>query len=205
MPKGVYPRGNKGIDWDAQPLGVEHDKVIAKRLGVTPQAVYAARQSRGIGPSSDTRMMRPRCDVSSIEADLGKDHDRVVADKHGLHWQQIAWARRKRKIPGARRDWDLIAPELGTAPDIEIARKYRVDNKVVAEARWRRGIPPWREERLCPCGEPFVAVQLRQRFCSYRCQRYHWHLVNKRGIDPEAADCAIAVWAYKRTLKKKQK
>lgn len=205
MPKGVYKRDHRGIDWDTQPLGVEHDKVIAKRLGVKPQAVYYARRARGIDPSPDTRAMRPRCDVVAIEDDLGTDHDHVIAAKHGLDVQQVARARRKKGIPGARLNWDKIAPELGTAPDIVIARKYGVDNKVVAEARWRRGIDPWKEERLCPCGETFTAFHLRQKFCSYRCQRYHWQLVNRNATPPAAADCAIAVWSFKRTLKKKGK
>lgn len=202
---GWAVRRKLAIDWDAQPLGVEHDKVIASRLGVTPQAVYYARRQRGIHPSADTRPIRPACDVSGFVSELGQDHDRVVAESHGLTAQQVARARRKHGIPGARLNWDLIAPELGTAPDIVVARRYGVDNKVVALARWRRGIPRWQEQRKCPCGELYIAFHLRQNFCSYRCQRYHWHVNVKEGQGPEAADLAVAMAAYRRTMKRKAK
>lgn len=36
------------IDWAEQPLGLTTDRVVAERLGVTPQAVYGARKVRGI-------------------------------------------------------------------------------------------------------------------------------------------------------------
>lgn len=186
------------INWDAEPLGVEGDKAIADRLGVTPQAVYYARRTRGI--ASPAPPQRPPLDASRIADELGTESDRIIAERHNLSRQQVSHARRKRGIPGARLNWDLIAPELGTAPDIVIARKYGVDNKVVAAARWARGIPKWQEERTCPCGEPFTAFHGRQKFCSNRCQRYHWQIVKKHGKEPEAADLAIALWAYKRTL-----
>ena len=41
---------NYRINWDSQPLGKVTDLMLAQKLGVTPQAVYSARKSRGIKP-----------------------------------------------------------------------------------------------------------------------------------------------------------
>jgi hypothetical protein len=192
--------GPRGINWDEQPLGEVHDRVLAERLGCTPQAVYSARKARGIPPSPDTRPAPQRCDPAAFAHRLGQGiTDRDLAEELGLSVMQIRWARAKAGIPSTRRNWNDMP--LGSVPDRALADKHGVDNKTVANARWRRGIGKWREERCCPCGTSFVAVHRRQRFCCYRCQRYHWQLVHRHEMSPEAADLAIALWAYKRTLK----
>lgn len=201
MPRGVYVRRQRPSRYDGQPLGEESDGTIAKRLGVTHEAVFYARKKRGIRSS---RPQSARCNTSDFSDELGATTDREVAERHGIKPHQVAYARRSLGIRSTRIDWSSV-PELGTSPDIFVARKYGVNNKVVAVARWRLGIPPWEEQRTCPCGEAFTAIHMRQRFCAYRCQRYHWRLVNVNGMDPEVADVALALWAYKRTLKQKGK
>lgn len=194
-------KGRREIDWDEQPLGKMSDGKIASLLGVTPQAVRYARKRRGIPPA---KPQRGRCDPASFVDQLGKKSDREVAERFGLTVGQVSHARRRLGIRPRRIDWNEV-PELGTVPDIVVARKYGVDNKVVAKARWMRAISKWQEGRLCPCGENFVAFHMRQRYCSHRCQRYHWQLVHKNGMSADAADCGIAMRAYRATLAKRTK
>jgi hypothetical protein len=188
----------KFINWDAQPLGRVADAEIARAIGCAPTAVSYARERRGIPP---LRPQRKRCDPSVFAAEFGTAHDREIAERHGVGLGQVTNARRKAGLPGHRISWDQVS-ELGTMPDIFVARKYGVDNKVVAEARWRRGIEKWQERRTCPCGGTYIAFRLDQKFCSYRCQRYHWQLVHRHGYDPRAADCGIALRAYRNTLER---
>ena len=48
---------NKGIDWDAQPLGQVVDAELARRLGCNSTTVNRARQLRGIEPYKPTTSM----------------------------------------------------------------------------------------------------------------------------------------------------
>lgn len=186
----------KGIAWDTLPLGEVLDSALARQLGCTAAAVYYARKQRGIRAR---RPATPTCDPNTFAEDLGKMTDREVAERHGVTIAQVAGARRRMGKASSRIDWGL--QPLGTVPDIILARRHGVDNKTVAQARWRRGISKWTEQRTCPCGETYTAFHFEQKYCSYRCQRYHWQLVNKKGMTPEVADVAIALWAYKRTMK----
>lgn len=189
----------KRIDWDRQPLGVESDNAIARRLGCTPQAASYARRKRGIAAVSSR--CQP-CDPSVFAAELdGSSHDHEIAARHGLKAPQVSYARRKLGLPSGRLNWDHIT--VGNEPDIVIARRYGVDNKVVAQARWRRGIGKWQERRTCQCGKLFTAFKREQRYCDYHCQRYHWHLVHKRGLLPEIADLYLALRTYKLAMRHK--
>lgn len=188
----------KGIDWSRQPLGELSDRALGQSLGCSGAAVRWARVQREIPPH---RAKRPPCDPDQFGATLGRETDREVAQRHGVTASQVARARRARGIPSTRVDWS--AQPLGEAPDIVLARRHGVDVTVVAKARWARGIPKWREGRTCPCGAPFIAFHFRQKFCSHRCQRYHWQLIHRKGYDPEVADLGIAMRAYRATLKRK--
>lgn len=90
----------RGIDWDAQPLGVEPDPVIAERLGVSRQSVYMARRARGIpavnGPSA------PRAGIDWDAQPLGVEPDPVIAERLGVHESSVGEARRRRGIPAYR-------------------------------------------------------------------------------------------------------
>lgn len=192
-----------GIDWEAQPLGQISDPELGRRLGVTGAAVKYQRDQRGIPPWRPTRA---KCDPDVFTAELdGTASDREIAESHGLTSAQVAAARRKMgRMPKRGGTLRALARELGTAPDHAIAKRYDYDFSYVSEYRKKHGIAPWSARRVCPCGEPFVAVrQTFKRFCSYQCQRYHWQLVNVRPkVAPEVADCMLAIWRYKRTLKK---
>jgi hypothetical protein len=190
----------KHIDWDAQPLGVVADGAIARRLLCTPEAVALARRKRGINPVNRAATRLPN--YSAAKPFVGKHTDADVARLAGITFKQARNARLFYGASTTRIDWSK--QPLGFAPDIVLARKHGVCNKVVAQARWRLGIPRWHEERLCPCGGAFVAFHLQQKYCSYRCQRYHWQLCTKNGLAPESADIAIALWAFKKTAKEKR-
>lgn len=188
-----------GFAWDKVPLGALPDREIAALLGCTPQAVYYARRMRGV--PSPNRPIRPPVDARSLAPVVGTASDRVIAEAHGLTAGQVARARRKLGIPAKRLDWRRLRHRLGTIPDHALAKELGVDWSGVSELRRKLGIAAWTERRTCPCGTQFSAKHMRQRFCHHRCQRYHWQLTNRAGMTAAAADCAIAVWALKRTLK----
>jgi len=120
------------IDWDAQPLGRIEDRVLARRLGCTSQAVYYQRKRRGIAA---LRPQRQRCNPEMFSGELGTGvTDREIATKYGLTEAQVSRVRRKRGLPGSRYAWDEMK-DLGSVPDVVLAERYGVDNKVVAAAR----------------------------------------------------------------------
>ena len=87
----------RGIKWDRQPLGKVSDTVLARKLGVDPNAVFAARRRRGIESA-------PRRGALGIDWDaqpLGIDTDREIAERLGVTRTQVAYARQYRKIPAA--------------------------------------------------------------------------------------------------------
>ena len=188
----------KNIDWGQVPLGEEPDTALAKRLGVSPAAVKWQRDARGI---LAFHAVRRRLDLGHVRDVLGTASDREIAERHGLGIWQISYARRKLGISPRRTSWDEFP--LGEVFDADLAEALGVDFTCVHEARTRRGIPRYEEIRQCPCGEHFIAFHRRQRYCSKICQRYHWQLVNRHGMAPEAADCGVAMRAYRSTLKKK--
>lgn len=201
--------GRKNIDWSKEPLGQERDSVIASRLGCSRVAVAYARRQRGI--LSPVR--RPGPTMTAAEAIeraghlVGKVSDRQASRESGVSISQVRKARialgirPRREDPSKRIDWDkvdfsskparLIAAELGLSITSGVAHRAR-------RARGMHGA--FGQKRVCPCGSEFKAYQARQRFCGYRCQRYHWQM-RKAGHDPRIADLMIALWAFKRRAK----
>jgi hypothetical protein len=81
-----------GVTWDAQPLGVEADAAIARRLGVAARSVWAARRRRGI--AAPPRAAR-RPDVPWAELPLGAVPDTALAAQYGVSARAVR-ARRLR-------------------------------------------------------------------------------------------------------------
>lgn len=144
---------NARIDWDAQPLGELPDTHLAERLGVSGQAVHAARTKRGI-PMFQTDGQRPRSENAGIDWDtqpLGEGCDLDLAKQLGVTKEAVRAARRHRGISSARRrsgrpasaDWD--AQPLGQVSDVELAKKLGVSTSTVRLQRDKRGIPPYTE------------------------------------------------------------
>lgn len=83
------------VNWDDQPLGVESDRVLARRLGVTRQAVQQARESRCVPP----------CGIESVpkgidwdDQPLGRMLDTEIAAALGVSPAIVGRQRRKRGI-----------------------------------------------------------------------------------------------------------
>ena len=85
-----------GIVWDAQPLGRVSDKELAKRLGVSANAVCGARQRRGIPGKG-----RQNAIDWTKQPDLGKVPDSVLAVRLGIPRIIVASARQYHRIPAA--------------------------------------------------------------------------------------------------------
>lgn len=192
------PLCSERIDWSTWPLGLVSDGVIAFNLGCDHSSVALARRRRGIKPF---KPVRPSCNPESFLPLLGTCKDREVAARFGITESQVSAARRRRGIPSSRIDWK--AAPLGTAPDAHIAALYGVTHGVVACARWRQGVPRWSERRRCPCGSPFVAVRLDQRFCSHDCGRYWWMCKQRRNVSAPVADLLTALWKFRRAIFRK--
>ena len=83
----------KKIDWLKQPLGIESDAVIAKRLGVAADTVGAARRRLGVEPTARGLVRRPKyIDWTSVDlcADTAK-----IASSLGVGLSAV-WAARRR-------------------------------------------------------------------------------------------------------------
>lgn len=125
------------LDWESvrHLLGVEHDKVVAARLGCTPQAVGAARRRMGIEPAPAPPAVRHDDSLPYVPW-LGKLSDREVAARFGVAHQTVFYARKARGIPAAPPK--VAGPEL---TDEELAKALRTDVERVRAAREELGMP----------------------------------------------------------------
>jgi len=186
-----------GIDWDAEPLGVESDTDIARRLGCCRSAVSAARARRGI-----PRATRPH----DWDAEpLGVESDAEIARRTGMSEPAVARARRLRGIPARPRVarprtqglWSWVRWDdypLGVLPDAEVARMAGVVPGAASRARRKRHMPcPPPAVVTCPCGETFrPATLVPTMYCSATCQQAvadHRH----RQRCPETEQLAAAI------------
>lgn len=134
----------RGINWDAQPLGIMDDRDLAKRLKVPVTIVQRERQQRSLGPA-DGGNLRGAKGIDWDAQPLGKVPDHVIADRIGVTSSAVGYAREiygiplyRPKDPDAR--WRKLP--LGKEPDRVIARRIGVSWQTVILARKRLGIPP---------------------------------------------------------------
>lgn len=85
------------IDWDNQPIGEVTDAELARRLGVTREAVYDARTRRAISAV-------PRSSVDWDQVRFGEEPDGRLARALGVSRQAVRQQRLKRGIPPYTRD-----------------------------------------------------------------------------------------------------
>jgi hypothetical protein len=135
------PPAASRIEWDRQPLGIETDGAIAKRLGVTASAVLGARRRRGIPPA--VPQGNPRVDWNNEL--LGIETDYALARRLGVTETAVSKARKRRGIgpavlPSSARE----IPLLGKMPDVALARELGISQGRVGELRRKRGIPKFR-------------------------------------------------------------
>lgn len=151
-------RRKKRIDWDTVPdLGSVSDSIIAKRLGVTKQAVHGARKARGI------KAARPKAadiDWAAI-TDMGIVSDPVIAARIGVAGSTICRKRAELGIPayvgkgtGTGRptlpiDWANVG--LGQTTDTAIACKLGCAVSTVNLHRHNLGIPAYNRELENDC------------------------------------------------------
>jgi RNA polymerase subunit RPABC4/transcription elongation factor Spt4 len=134
------------IDWKRQPLGIEPDLAIAKRLGVTRIVVARERRKRGIPAPPISLGRRRRIDWDNEL--LGIETDYAIAERLDITCAAVLNARRCRGIPAAvpqgrsptNIDWDN--EPLGVETDNAIAERLGVTGVAVLKARHRRGIAP---------------------------------------------------------------
>jgi hypothetical protein len=188
------------FDFGAWPLGLVTDRIIADNTGVDVSTVALARKRRGIASFT---AHRPRCDREAIRHLLGTKADAEIARETGLGVSQVQSARTHMGIKSTRNDWSE-AP-LGSVPDAVLAARYGVTHSVVATARWKRGVPAWREERDCLCLTPFVATRSDQRFCSRKCASVWWTAYATLKYSSEMSNLMLALWGYKRSIKDRKK
>lgn len=137
------------IDWDAQPFGQESDTQIAKRLGVTGQAVSQQRRRRGIANPFDKAN-----DIDWNVQPFGQETDSEIAKRLGVTRQTVGAHRRRLGIPGSirRLRWQYVEDGLGKVSDAAVARALKCKRGVVWHYREAHGIPPaprsaWRKPR----------------------------------------------------------
>lgn len=136
------PSANKGINWDAEPLGEAPDAVMSQKWHVSVTAVRLARVYRGIPAyKGDTPMRGIDWDAQP----LGKIPDGKLAELLGVRQGTVQAARQRRGIAvfstRKKPSVDWVAIGLGTRPDGEIANELGVPKNLVFKERKDRGIP----------------------------------------------------------------
>lgn len=188
----------RGIQWDAQPLGVVSDCELARRLGVTRRAVSCARHVRGIAA-----YVRDEADWLCVPLGLVSDAEAArIADRSE---SAAAAARKRRGIPPRGRkpapsrpkkwewiDWGRIP--LGAVTDADAAHMAGVHRSTAAKARRRiLGLGAIRIERVCLCGNTFAARRANHIYCSNTCaQATARHRFDDRPPELEAVRAALA-------------
>lgn len=136
--RGAYG-GTSSIDWPSiDGLGVESDRIIAERLGVSAGTVINARRRLGIEAA------HPGARAKGIAwddvPDLGRVPDRVIAERFGVAVMTVTSARSVRGIPAwqacTRVDWSVV-PDLFEAGASALACRLGVSRQAVYAARLR--------------------------------------------------------------------
>jgi DNA-binding CsgD family transcriptional regulator len=146
-------------------LGKEHDKSIARGLGVSESVVRKKRKSLGVQSFRRTRGTRRRVAVrrvpvkakfrwpAKLVARLGKVPDGKIARLAGISKERVARERKRRGIEAFRPpiepvEWSQkMIRRLGTASDAAVARKLRLHSSSVRYKRQLLGIPPFNPKR----------------------------------------------------------
>lgn len=176
----------RNIDWDAQPLGMESDTALARRIGVSSTAVARARKARGIQGTDGRNWRKPMLFDHPL---LGTMADAELAQRLGVNKKTVQAARHRRGIaPFGTKDWPVVdwskVPLDSRCSDKELADALGVDSKTVWTERRRRGVS--REHQItCPCGVTFTSTNVRQVWCSESCCGYAHQLVRKGRIKNE--------------------
>ena len=111
---------HKGIVWDDQPLGLERDSEIARRLGVNRSTVQAARQHRNLPSIPKT--------TAFDTTYLGLLPDRAVADINHIGVMAVRSERLRRGLPPTDRKCLTQEGEGATYPEAVIDQYWHQTN-----------------------------------------------------------------------------
>ena len=156
-------------------LGQKTDVWIAKKLGISDEAVLAKRRRSDI-PAARVRGPRPTTWEPAILADLGKMPDSAVVKKHrGKISMSSAWhVRKTRGIAAcghARHKWTKTELRiLGTDTDEKVGKNIGISGLLVFKQRRKLGIAAFKsgDSDQEPNGMP------RKRRCLAGCQMRRW-------------------------------
>lgn len=165
-----------GIDWDAQPLGVENDCEIARRLGCSQSSVCQQRLKRGIAKVA----LHREVNWDALVDDLGTMPDREIAEREGVALITVWHARKRRGIPA----WQKrtlrslcagIEKRLGKETDASIAREFGYRVATVQDYRRALGIKPLHDTRAVTATIEWESVGLGTTFDSVMARRLGVH------------------------------
>lgn len=152
------PKTKDSINWNRIKLGTHPDTFYAKKYGVTPIAVHAARTKLGIPayqatPEEISKWGGVKQTVNWDRVQLGTQSDSYFAQKYGVSTFTVHAQRVKRgiaafqcnhcdRVPSTLKknkvNWNRL--RLGSRPDGYYAKKYDISVVAVQAARAKRGI-----------------------------------------------------------------
>jgi len=178
-----------GIEWDYMPLGVVPDLMLAEYLGVNGRSVNRARESRGI--TTADRPGRHADNRFYVQGNGGRGYQRSP------EWRSIV----KSMIPVKSVPWNVFGHLLGSDYDSNVANNIGTTIKTVREHRYRRRIPAYKETRVCPCGDRFLAFHADQITCQkQQCLNKLSHHRHRCGYPDETLPIAFALSEITREL-----
>ena len=137
----AHPIGvNRGIDWDAQPLGQMSDVAIARRIGCAHETVRRARVHRGIAPHAAAwRGIYRRKHSPTVLAAMRHDCDgmtaRQIAATIGLSEDTVCTALKALRTMGLVRRAKSAMAYDGPWPDIDEPHAARVLRQIRRQPR----------------------------------------------------------------------
>jgi len=171
--RGIPPRTGRKSTWTPERdalLGTMPDARLARRLGLTPNAVFERRRARGIAPFAPSAAERRKKWTKRRLARLGQVTDRELAEELGMTASSVVEKRMSLGIPSCtgrpgrpRRHWTKEELALlGRLHDTEVARRLGIGRRYVWAKRRELGIlartekeieARWTPQRLARLGK----------------------------------------------------
>lgn len=130
-------------------LGKVPDMDLALILGVSRRTVWHQRKLRNIP------VMRSESRYFALPDEavpfLGVLRDAVIAHRFNVPTDTVYNARRVRNIEAPAKlifDYAMLLPDLGTAPDPEVAAKHNTSTSIVRQARLKLNIPAFKRVKV---------------------------------------------------------
>lgn len=128
-------------------LGTEPDMEVAIKLGISRQAVFRQRKSRDIDvPRSQHRNYKLPDEAVPL---LGVVRDVEIAKQFNVPPDVVYSARKVLNIDAPAKpsfNYDFLLPDLGKAPDTEVAAKHKTSYSIVRQARLKHNIAAFKRD-----------------------------------------------------------